>query len=180
MNSSRLNSSVLHTLLSINKELMEEKGKPLDEYIGIYIYGEAGLPYECTPEDAIVFAHTGTGGDHFAFNTNSGLITDLDEAPVLFIQPMMFSNPVKRVSHNIRDLLSIFLTLREFYILERMDGYKTREDMKLDIEKHYKQGIESRKEELDFITDLLGTRLGITPMDDVFEYMKRIRTMDVY
>lgn len=91
----------------------------------------------------------------------------------------MFSNPVKRVSHNIRDLLSIFLTLREFYILERMDGYKTREDMKMDIEKHYKQGIESRKEELDFISDLLGTRLGIAPMDDVYEYMKRMRAMDV-
>lgn len=175
MSSGPLNSSILKTLLTINRELYELNGENVVDYLGIYISEEPDLAYECTPEDALVFAHTGMGGDHFAFLTLNGSITDLDEAPIVFVQPMMFDYPVKLVARNLKDFLSIFLTLKELYILERFDWYKSKEDMVNDIEKHYKPSIEERKEELDFIIDLLERRLGVVPMVDVFDYIEELR-----
>ncbi|MFB0862021.1 hypothetical protein [Paenibacillus oleatilyticus] len=95
----------------------------------------------------------------------------MDAAPILFIQPMMFNNPVKLVEHHIRDLFSIFLTLKEFYILERFDRYQKESDMLEDIEKYYKESIVARQHEINFISERLQERLNIAPIPNVFKYI---------
>ncbi|MGM1049734.1 MAG: hypothetical protein ACQEXX_26865 [Bacillota bacterium] len=170
-----IDSTTITSLISLDDELKKEHDLTLDQFIGIYICKEEGMKYECTPEDAIVFAFTGTGGDHFAFSTMNGLIKDLDTAPILFIQPMIFSNPVKMVANNIRDLFSVFLTLKEFYILERFDWYESESDMLHDIEEHYQKAISSRQKELKFISELIQNQLQITPIKTVFKYISNIR-----
>ncbi|WP_415839662.1 hypothetical protein [Paenibacillus tarimensis] len=124
--SNRLNSSVIDTLYKLDRELSEKTGESLYDYLGIYIRREPGFAYDCTPDDAVVFGHTGADGDHFAFSTGEGSIINLDEAPILFIQPMMFGEEVKMVARNLQEFLSAYLSLGEIYILERFDRYLTR------------------------------------------------------
>ena len=169
-----LNSKTIISLIHLDDELRKEYNLSLGYYIGIDICREEGSNYNCTPKDAIVFAFTGMGGDHFAFDTKNGTIKDLDKAPVLFIQPMMFDHPVKLVAEHIRDLFSIFLTLKEFYILERFDRYQMESDMVEDIEKHYKDSIVSRQHEIHFISERLQERLNITPIPNLFQYITKI------
>ncbi|WP_139074723.1 hypothetical protein [Paenibacillus elgii] len=166
-----MNSRTVHCLIHLDDELRKEYNLSLGHYIGIDICREEGSKYDCTPDDAIIFAFTGMGGDHFAFDTKNGSIEDLDTAPILFIQPMMFDNPVKLVAHHIRDLFSIFLTLKEFYILERFDWYQKESDMLEDIEKYYKKNIFSREREIQFISERLQERLNIAPVPNVFKYI---------
>lgn len=175
MSSDLLNSSFLKALSELDRELYERNGTNIADYLGISISQKPGFAYECTPEDSFVFANTGMGGDHFVFLTKNGSISNLDEAPILFVQPMVFDNPVKLVARNIKDFISIFLTLKELYILERFDWYESKEDMNTDIEKHYKPNIEARKGELDYIIDLIERRLGVVPINDVFNYITEIR-----
>ncbi|MCF2946022.1 hypothetical protein [Paenibacillus tarimensis] len=106
--------------------MSEKTGESLYDYLGIYIRREPGFAYDCTPDDAVVFGHTGADGDHFAFSTGEGSIINLDEAPILFIQPMMFGEEVKMVARNLQEFLSAYLSLGEIYILERFDRYLTR------------------------------------------------------
>ncbi|KZE73344.1 hypothetical protein AV654_32795 [Paenibacillus elgii] len=165
------NSKTINCLIHLDDELRKENNLSLGHYIGIDICREEGSKYDCTPDDAIVFAFTGMGGDHFAFDTKNGRIEDLDAAPILFIQPMMFDNPLKLVAHHIRDLFSIFLTLKEFYILERFGRYHKESDMLEDIEKYYKESSISRQHEISFISERLQDRLNIAPIPNVFKYI---------
>ncbi|KEQ25880.1 hypothetical protein [Paenibacillus tyrfis] len=165
-----INSRTINSLIHLDDELRKEYNLPLGYYVGIDICREEGSKYHCTPDDAIVFAFTGMGGDHFAFDTKNGRIEDLDAAPILFIQPMIFDNPVKLVAHHIRDLFSIFLTLKELYILERFDRYQKEADMLEDIEKCYK----ARQQEINFISERLQKRLNIAPIPNVFKYITEI------
>ncbi|GMX64990.1 hypothetical protein Elgi_42600 [Paenibacillus elgii] len=170
-----MNSNTIHCLIHLDDELRKEHNLSLGHYIGIDICREEGSKYHCTPDDAIVFAFTGMGGDHFAFDTKNGRIADLEAAPILFIQPMMFDNPVRPVAHHIRDLFSIFLTLKEFYILERFDRYQKESDMFEDIEKYYKESIVARQHEINFISERLQERLSIAPIPNVFKYITEIK-----
>ncbi len=170
-----MNSKTLRKLLQLDEDLKNEYHTTLEHYLGIYVRREEGMKYDCTPDDAKVFAFTGSDGDHFAFSTQNGTIVDLDEAPILFVQPMMFDHPVKAVARNINDLFSVYLSLKEFYILERFDWYQSEKDMILDIKQHYEKRIQERSQELDFISDKLMSCLSIKPMDDVYNYIISLR-----
>ncbi len=170
-----LNSKTLIALLQLDRDLFAEFNTRLEDYIGIMIRSEEGRKYDCTPDDAKVFAFTGVDGDHFAFSTESGTISDLDQAPILFIQPMCFENTVKLVARNIRDFLSIFLTLKEMYILERFDWYTSKEVMITDIEVQFEESIKERAEAITFISEKLEERLQIKAMENVFDYIMSLR-----
>ncbi|SFB61686.1 hypothetical protein SAMN05216312_1198 [Cohnella sp. OV330] len=171
----KLNSKTLSALLQLESELEAHFNFSLEENMGIMIRHEEGQKYDCTPDDAKVFAFTGVDGDHFAFSTENGTITDLDNAPILFIQPMCFEDSVKAVARNIRDFLSLFLSLKELYILERFDWYTSIEDMLVDIEDHYEESINERAGAIKFLTERLEEHLQIKAMENVFDYVMSVR-----
>ncbi|MNW49452.1 hypothetical protein D3C74_268710 [compost metagenome] len=175
MSTNYLNSDTITKLLQLDEELKLKNNTALDHYLGIMVCREEGFMYDCTPEDALVFAYTGMGGDHFAFSTKNGTIHNLEEAPILFVQPMIFESQVKVVARNIKDLLSIFLSIKEFYILERFDWYESEIDMMLDIKENYEQSINERLQELDFISEKLEEYISIKRIENVFQYITSIR-----
>jgi hypothetical protein len=100
----------LKKLKTLDNILQEQYQSSLDDYLGFNLIDqdeEEDFRYDCTPVDALVFATTGMGGDHFVFNTKKGTIENLEEAPIIFIQPMDFEKPNKLVARNIKDLLSL-------------------------------------------------------------------------
>ncbi|MDG0791433.1 hypothetical protein OMP38_11560 [Cohnella ginsengisoli] len=107
----KLNAQTLTALLELDNELKTHFDSSLEDCMGMMVRREEGMKYDCTPDDAKVFAFTGVDGDHFAFSTANGTISDLEYAPILFIQPMCFENSVKLIARNIRDFLSLFLSL---------------------------------------------------------------------
>ncbi|WP_145048201.1 hypothetical protein [Paenibacillus xylanexedens] len=175
MNTNELNSEIITKLLQLDEEIKLTYNTTLDNYLGIQILRSEGTMYECTPEDAKVFAYTGMGGDHFAFSTQHGMIYDLDQAPVLFVQPMIFDCPVKVVARNIRDFFSLYLSLKEIYILERFDWYKSEKDMFLDIEENYAESIIERSDDINFLSDKLEQYLAIKPIGNAYSYVVRTR-----
>lgn len=59
---------------------------------------------------------------------NNGEIASLEDAPILFIQPVIFNHPVKKVARNIRDFIAVFIALKEIYVLERFTYYHSEVD----------------------------------------------------
>lgn len=162
----------LNLLFEINKELDAVNGKNLDYYIGIRLDFSRNDNYECTPPDAIVFAWTGMDGDHFAFLTKDDTVMDLEEAPIVFIQPMDFDNPVKLVANNISDLLSLYINLKEIYVLERFSLYDNKEDFLSDYQKNYLPQILKKKEDITIISSLLLDRIHLRTIEDSYQYIK--------
>lgn len=64
--------------------------------------------YWMTPIDSIKFCTTGGDGCHFAFLTDFGTQTDLENAPIVFVAPMDFGACVRLVANNLKDLLGLF------------------------------------------------------------------------
>ncbi|MBB6632616.1 hypothetical protein [Cohnella thailandensis] len=162
-------------LKELDRALINETKNSLYDFIGINLRFNGFKYDEITPDDCIVFASTGTDGDHFAFDTKEGTIDNLEEAPILFIQPTDSETPVKLVAKNIKDLFSIFLKLKEFYVLERFDWYESEEDYINDYNTNYKEDIEERNKELNYISNRLTQELNISEIDNVFTYIKEIR-----
>jgi len=166
----------LKVLTQLDKELQDKHDSTLDDYLGFYInFDDDDDRYECTPEDAIIFGRTGTDGDHFAFLTNNGMIVDLEYAPIVFIQPMDFDNEVKLVARNIKEFISLYIQLKELYVLERFDMYKSESDFIKDYEENYQEDIDDREEELQFITMQLQKRIEIKKIENVYSYIKKLR-----
>lgn len=140
----------LRKLVQIDEKLREDYGLMLQDYIGFYItFNDDEDRYYCTPHDSVIFGRTGVDGDHFAFYTFKGAVRDLEEAPIIFIQPMSFGNEVSLVARNLKDFLALFINLRELYILERFELYSSKNDLMNDYNENYASGINSRKSELD-------------------------------
>ncbi|WP_435921114.1 hypothetical protein [Paenibacillus sp. DYY-L-2] len=167
----------LDKLVQLDTELRKDYGRTIDDYIGFYItFNDDEDRYYCTPNDSIVFGRTGVGGDHFAFYTNKGSIIDLEEAPIIFIQPMSFGNEVSVVARNLKDFLSLFINLRELYILERFRFYKSKNDFINEYNEKYLTGINSRESDLNFFIELLREKIkGITEIINVYEHISELR-----
>lgn len=167
----------LKKLVQLNQELHQLHGQTVHDYIGFYIsFNDDDDRYECTPEDAVVFGRTGVGGDHFAFYTFNQSLKDLEEAPIIFIQPM-FEKTVNLVARNLRDFLALFITLKEIYVLERFEYYKSQSDFIKDYNENYLKDIDLRKNELEFFIEELRENVveGITEINDAYAYITDIR-----
>ncbi|WP_433944942.1 hypothetical protein [Paenibacillus sp. SN-8-1] len=89
---------------------------------------------------------------------------------------MAFGNEVSLVARNFKDFLSLFINLRELYILERFRLYSSRVDFVKDYDKHYSEGISSRESEHDFFIKLLRENVeGIIDINDVYQYINDLR-----
>jgi hypothetical protein len=168
----------LEKLVQLDKDLHQCNGHTVDHYIGLYIsFNHDDDRYECTPEDAVVFGRTGVGGDHFAFYTFNQSIKDLEEAPIIFIQPMFFENAVNLVARNLRDFLALFITLKELYVLERFKLYKSKSDFIKDYNENYLKDKDLRESELEFFIEELRDNVveGITEINDAYAYITDLR-----
>jgi hypothetical protein len=165
-------------LQKLDQELINETGESLDDYIGIHLKFNGFRYDEITPDDSIVFASTGANGDHFAFDTKKGTVNNLEEAPILFIQPMDSHSHVKLVAQNLKNLLTIYLTLKEFYVLERFDWYEKQEDFINDYDNNYREDIEERLNEFNLVSLRLIQQLNINAIDDVYSYIKDLRNQE--
>ncbi|WP_410511531.1 hypothetical protein PaeBR_15800 [Paenibacillus sp. BR2-3] len=164
----------LKKLIQLDFELQEKYDSSLDDYMGFYIsFNDDEDRYHCTPNDAVIFGRTGTDGDHFAFSTNNWTVEDLEECPILFIQPMD-DRKMKLVAQNIRDFIALFVQLKEVYVLERFDIYQNEADFINDY-KEYEDGIEERREELEFICSKLREAIDFVEIGNVFSYITKIR-----
>lgn len=166
----------LEHIVRIDKELREQHAGTFQDYVGFYIsFNNDDDRYYCTPDDAIIFGRTGADGDHFAFFTFNGSISDLEEAPVIFIQPMASGNQVTLVARNLKDFLAVFINLKEIYVLERFKFYKNKLDFMNDYNENYLKGVRLRESDSNFIIDLLRKNIeGIVNIDDVYEYIIEI------
>ena len=72
--------------------------------------------YSICPIDAIPFASTGNNGIHFAFLTDFGRNTNLNEAPVICVAPS-YDPPVNLVANNLKDFLGIVTTIENSTLL---------------------------------------------------------------
>ncbi|MBT2282040.1 hypothetical protein J7E78_00500 [Paenibacillus polymyxa] len=163
----------LEGIVRIDKELRKKHDGTLQDYMGFYIsFNNDEDRYYCTPDDAIIFGRTGADGDHFAFFTFNRSISDLEEAPVIFIQPTAFGNQVTLVARNFKDFVALFINLKEVYVLERFRFYKNKLDFMNDYNDNYLKDIRMRESDYNLIIELLKENIkGITEIDDVYEYM---------
>ncbi|NOU94318.1 hypothetical protein GC093_13970 [Paenibacillus sp. LMG 31456] len=171
-------SETLQKLVSLNLSLKEDYGNDLDNYLGISLIDlneEEEYRYDCTPLGSIVFAATGMGGDHFAFFLSNHSTSRLDEAPIIFVQPMDSEKPVKLVARNIIEFLSLFLKLKELYVLEGFDWYETEDDFNIDYKDNYLEQISDKQEEMEVITEKLQQLFILKSIGNVYTYIKDLR-----
>jgi hypothetical protein len=77
------------------------------------------IRYYCTPIDAISFGRTGSNGSHFCFLTDFGLNTNLEEAPIIFVNPSEFEyEEVKLIANNINEFFGLICYVKgtEFFV----------------------------------------------------------------
>lgn len=144
-------------LFEVEKELQHTYGRSLWESMGLsfltrYEQVLEDQSYWCTPLDAVIFARTGSNGDHFVFLTGEGEIENLEEAPIAFIQPMDFDKPIKLIARNIREFLSMYITIKELYVFERFSYFDNRDAFDHDYREHYLPRILEREEEIEAFT----------------------------
>ncbi|MGO4543071.1 hypothetical protein AB4Z33_30605 [Paenibacillus sp. 2TAB19] len=83
------------------------------------------------------------------------------------------------VARNIRDLLSLYLCLRDFYVLVGFSWYESKEDFIRDYNDNFKDDIEEQGENINFISNKLTQLLDIKPIEDPFLYIHSIRRNSV-
>lgn len=121
---------ILKQLEAFDELIRQETGNTLDDYMGIqFQYDEAerepDFAYSCDPVDSILMASTGWDGLHFSFLTDFGAVKDLDNAPIVFVEPIGYGHHVSLVAANIKDFLRMFITTKSILSLKpEDDSYK--------------------------------------------------------
>lgn len=112
--------------------IVEEENYHTDKYLS-FILREGTKPDHPAPIDNIPFAWTGGDGCYFGFLTDFGKEPNLEEAPIIFVQPTDFSEKepargVKLFARNIKDFLRI--TIESWRETVRLKKYSwiTKED----------------------------------------------------
>ncbi|GIP03757.1 hypothetical protein J28TS4_21640 [Paenibacillus lautus] len=110
--------ATLLKLKEMNEQIVHDLEVELDDILEIYMdydlnNQDAEFAYSGHPLDVIPFAFTAFGGEHFGFLTDFGSVTDLEDAPVVFVQALPSEEfHVTLIARNIRDYLGLFLTYK--------------------------------------------------------------------
>jgi hypothetical protein len=164
----------LQRLFQIDEQLVEQYDKSFDELFGASLsFEEEG--YDCTPDDAIVFLWTGGDGDHFVFLTDGGTVDSLEDAPIVFIQPMDFDDRYKPVARNIKEFLALYVQLKELYLFEWLPSYKTEEEFLQSYNDEFKESILEQEEDLNIIISAIEREIQLPKIAGVFTYMQEIK-----
>lgn len=151
------------------ESLVEEDSIDL-ELLGFYL--DEIIPYPTQPLDMIPFATTGTDGAYFAFLTDFGAVTNLEEAPIIMYCAADFSyedpsNSFCLFAKNIKDFLAICTQIYNPYFVYEGDPKDTNFD---DLVEEF---LEDEFQETDEIIDLarlLIKHLHLDKIDNLNEY----------
>lgn len=122
---------------------------------------EYSKPYVPAPTDIIPFGYTGGDGCYFAFLTDFGFYSSLDECPIVFISPTDFDGKKpqhanKFIAKNILDFLSILIKIRNPEIT-RFRDIKT-----MDFNFYLNEYIHDfRNDSLDYILELQNSTIEL-------------------
>ncbi|CAM3341643.1 hypothetical protein PALU110988_17400 [Paenibacillus lupini] len=148
---------------------------PTGLYLGIDTKETGG--YFCTPVDSYPFARTGVDGIHYAFLTDFGHVTNLDEAPVIRVSPMD-SDRVSLVARNLHDFFALYL----FDELVTMNEYSSEEEYLEYVRKEEAKDLNSEwfdhdrwKREKAIVQNSISETFNIFPISNPVQYMQEIR-----
>ena len=154
-------------------DLLHQFGEFQQEFERLNILWADDIYYAVTPIDSVSFCHTGGDGCHFAFLTDFGQHTDLENAPIVFVSPMDWDDYVRIVAWNIRDLLGLVLHFGYSEIFRcNLDDFE-----KLDEARQQAWTEQSlQTPEMKRFFDLLHTRFQVPQFDrdTAFSYLKNL------
>ncbi|WP_148932968.1 hypothetical protein [Paenibacillus methanolicus] len=167
----------LRRLHELDKTLMDRHGADFDELFGacLYFAEDDDVTYDCTPEDAIVFLATGANGDHFAFLTEGDTVDSLENAPVVFIQPMESDDPIKPVARNIKEFLALYVQLKELYLFEWLPSYESEEAFLSDYENSFAEALRADEERTAIITAAIEQAIELPKIEHVYAYIQEMK-----
>ncbi|MFF2093004.1 stalk domain-containing protein [Paenibacillus sp. NPDC058174] len=162
-------SATLQALNELYREL-EQEGKSADDILGFYpMDGHSG--YLNTPMDVVAFGSTGMDGAHYGFLTDFGMVTDLEEAPIVLVSPMDFDRPAVVVANNIREFIRIVMIDSSLLYM----GYQNEQDY---LEQNAAPEYESTQEDLEngrIVRERLEERLHPPVIQDPYTYSEKVR-----
>lgn len=148
---------------------------PTRLFLGIDFNEKDG--YFCTPVDSFPFARTGGDGIHYALLTDFGLVTDLDEAPVIRVSPMD-TDRVRLVARNLRDFFSLHL----FDELAVLNDYPSEEAYLASVRKEEARDLNSEwfdhdrwTREKQKVLNEVQDRFNLAPIPNPIQYLQEIR-----
>ncbi|WKA51602.1 hypothetical protein QWY22_03090 [Planococcus liqunii] len=157
----------LQKLKDFDKEL-ERQGSSLDEWIGFSIVGDESR-YNLTPLDVIPFAATGVDGNHFGLLTDFGMISNLEEAPIVCVTPMNFGEHVKIVARNLKEFLDLIYTVTDFSAIANFTYFQDKQDYrKLLNNLRNDETYEERVEKLESMK----AEFGLHAIEDVYRFVE--------
>lgn len=160
----------------IINELIELQDRKIydGEEFEFWIDFHSNFRHSICPIDAIPFASTGNNGIHFAFLTDFGRNSNLNEAPIICVAPS-YDPPVNIVAYNLKDFLGIVTTIENSTLLA--DSYKNQIDF--DIRKNeWFDGFLSEPiiaEPRRKLASKLKSKFNLKEFDQLVKYLNKIR-----
>ena len=153
-------------------EFYQENGKANWENLEFYI--KYDYLYGITPIDIIPFAYTGNNGIHFGFLTDFGLITDLNDVPIVCLATS-YDPPINIVAKNLKQFLSFLSYAEQSSLLA--DIY----DNQIDFDNRKKEFLECQMEK-EYVSKRMETietlkhDFEIELESDIISKIKKYRT----
>lgn len=149
-------------------EKLQRQGSSLHEWIGFEIIGDESR-YNLTPLDVIPFAATGIDGDHFGLLTDFGMISNLEEAPIVCVTPMNFGEHVKIVARNLKEFLDLIYTVTDFSAIANFTYFQDEQDYrKLLNNLRNDEPYEERAQKLE----RMKAEFGLQAIEDVYRFVE--------
>ncbi|MFC0215608.1 hypothetical protein ACFFK0_24740 [Paenibacillus chartarius] len=130
--------------------------------------------YFNTPLDVIPFGWTGVDGIHFGFLTDFGLAPSLDEAYIVYVNPMDFDAPVDIAARNLADFISICSQGVDPFFIEaiRYTGSKSSYE---GYKRERAESIVARKMKLEPYISRLAAHIELTVISDEYDYLQEVK-----
>jgi|GEM_PF-907303 len=162
----------LKAVLELDQELQKQN---ISVYDGLGFYPSTeDFRYFNTPSDVIPFGNIGVDGIHFGFLTDFGSVTDLENAPIVCVQPMDFDQPTRIIANNLREFLRINMTDQELFY-----NYFADEQDYLAQKQKWESEYHPSPEELikeQTVEKLLMEKVSLPAVEAPFQYVQNVRT----
>lgn len=132
--------------------------------------------YDCTPENAYVFAGTGVDGIHFCIVPGKGH-EDMELSPVYAVSPMMPDHLVELIASNFQDFFDVLAACKDAAALEYI-GYSGEETFNKFLGKIEKELEESPEfnEKVKEAVEKLQAAFGLRKIDNVYEHVRAAKS----
>lgn len=161
---------MLKKVIALQKQLTEEGLLEYGDLLGVsFTDKDEEIRYLNTPLDAVIFGWAGADGIHYAFLTDFGQVSSLEEACIVRVSPMDFDDPVELVAASFYDFLRLMVTPGPAF--EVFSARTTRAY----YDDYFKRYPEDTSEPPEDAAIRLREAFGLEPVPDVFEYMSSLR-----